>query len=93
MDQLEDERSPGYDPSPAGQEIPAHQTLQHWALAAALQAQRHTEVRWIVQSNSIHSDSAQQPNLDMGHTAADLKANCLSFSSSSDLVLAVGVSV
>lgn len=29
MDQLEDEWSPGYDASAPGQEIPAHQALQH----------------------------------------------------------------
>lgn len=29
MDQLEDERSPGYDAGAPGQEIPAHQALQH----------------------------------------------------------------
>lgn len=39
MDQLEDERPPGYNPGPPGQEIPAHQALEHRALAAALEAQ------------------------------------------------------
>lgn len=29
MDQLEDERSPGYHTCPAGQQVPAHQALQH----------------------------------------------------------------
>lgn len=29
MDQLEDERSPGYDTGPSGQQVPAHQALQH----------------------------------------------------------------
>lgn len=29
MDQLEDERSPGNDTGPSGQQVPAHQALQH----------------------------------------------------------------
>lgn len=29
VDQLEDERPPGHDPSAPGQQIPAHQALQH----------------------------------------------------------------
>lgn len=29
VDQLEDQRSPGYDTGPAGQKVPAHQALQH----------------------------------------------------------------
>ena len=39
MDQLEDERSPGYDASPARQQVPAHQALQHRTLATALETQ------------------------------------------------------
>lgn len=37
MDQLEDERSPGYDSSPTGQQVSAHQALQHGALTTALE--------------------------------------------------------
>lgn len=39
MDKLEDERAPGHDTSPTGQQVPAHQALQHWALATALEKQ------------------------------------------------------
>ena len=39
VDQLEDERSPGYDAGPTGQQVPAHQALQHRALTTALKTQ------------------------------------------------------
>lgn len=29
VNQLQDQRSPGYDAGPAGQQVPAHQALQH----------------------------------------------------------------
>lgn len=39
VNQLQDQRSPGHDAGPAGQQVPAHQALQHRAFAAALQSQ------------------------------------------------------
>lgn len=39
MHQLEDERSPGDDASPPGQQVPAHQALQHGAFTTALETQ------------------------------------------------------
>lgn len=40
VDQLKDEGPPGYNASPTGQQVPAHQALQHRALSTALEARR-----------------------------------------------------
>lgn len=64
MDQLQDERSPGYDTSPTGKQVSAHQALQYRALTAALETQNTHKVMSLVRDTSRRVDTFQSSKID-----------------------------